>query len=62
MSRDREMKNRITEEEIESKKTAAGGWTKKDLEAWGVPWPPPKGWKRQLIENGAPYDPKWNLQ
>lgn len=56
------MKNRITEEEIEAKKTAAGGWTKKDLEAWGVPWPPPKGWKRQLIENGAPYDPKWNTQ
>lgn len=44
----------VTTEETESKKTAAGGWAKKDLEAWGAPWPPQKGWKRGLIENGAP--------
>lgn len=39
----------ISEQEIESKKTTLGGWTKKQLEEWGVPWPPPKGWKEKLI-------------
>lgn len=46
---------KVTEEEIEAKKTPAGGWTRKDLEAWGVPWPPPKGWKKVLVEEGAPF-------
>lgn len=27
----------------------AGGWSSKQLADWGVPWPPPKGWKEQLI-------------
>jgi hypothetical protein len=35
--------------EIESKKTKSGGWTKKTLAEWGIPWPPPKGWKEKLI-------------
>lgn len=38
--------------EIEAGKTARGGWSRKQLAEWGVPWPPPKGWKKQLIENG----------
>jgi hypothetical protein len=25
-----------------------GGWTKVQLAAWGVPWPPPKGWRAEL--------------
>lgn len=25
-----------------------GGWTKAQLAEWGVPWPPPKGWRRAL--------------
>ena len=25
-----------------------GGWTKAQLAAWGVPWPPPKGWRAEL--------------
>jgi hypothetical protein len=29
-------------------RSPAGGWTKKQLAIWGVPWPPPKGWKRKL--------------
>lgn len=45
------------------------GYTKAKLAAWGVPWPPPRGWKRKLIAAGviqegpdvpvidAPYDP-----
>lgn len=42
----------ITAEEIESKKTAKGGWTKKQLAEWGISWPPVKGWKTALI-NGT---------
>lgn len=41
------------EEQIEAAKTPKGGWTKAQLAAWGVPWPPPKGWKKALI-NGDP--------
>lgn len=40
----------ITEAEILSKRTASGGWSRDDLAAWGVPWPPPRGWKQALIE------------
>lgn len=25
-----------------------GGWSAKQLAAWGVPWPPPKGWREDL--------------
>ncbi len=41
---------RLTEEEIISKMTEAGGFTKAQLAKWGVPWPPPKGWKQRLLE------------
>jgi 5-methylcytosine-specific restriction endonuclease McrA len=40
---------RYTEAEIEALKTPAGGWKRKTLEKLGVPWPPPKGWKKALI-------------
>jgi hypothetical protein len=33
---------------IESLKTINGGWTKEDLATLGIPWPPPKGWKKKL--------------
>ena len=42
-----------TKEEIEEKRTEAGGWTRETLAAWGVSWPPPKGWKKNLL---APLD------
>jgi hypothetical protein len=35
-------------DEIQAARTPAGGWTKAQLAAWGVPWPPPTGWKEQL--------------
>jgi HNH endonuclease len=35
-------------EEVEQYKTPNGGWTRSDLASWGVPWPPPHGWKEQL--------------
>jgi hypothetical protein len=43
--------------EIEAAKTSRGGWTRQTLAAWGVPWPPPRGWKVHLLENGIPYKP-----
>ncbi|MCH4850584.1 hypothetical protein LF907_08270 [Bifidobacterium pseudolongum] len=35
-------------DEVEAARTPAGGWTKKQLAQWGVPWPPPKGWRERL--------------
>jgi hypothetical protein len=43
----------ITEQEIEEKKTASGGWTRETLAGWGVPWPPPRGWRKALIAGRA---------
>lgn len=36
---------------VEAKKTPNGGWTKAQLAEWGVPWPPPKGWRKNLEKN-----------
>lgn len=33
---------------IENARSARGGWTQSTLAAWGVPWPPPKGWRADL--------------
>jgi broad specificity polyphosphatase/5'/3'-nucleotidase SurE len=33
---------------VESLKTSNGGWTKESLALLGVPWPPPRGWKKRL--------------
>jgi hypothetical protein len=41
-----------TEEEIEAARTSRGGWTRAQLARWGVPWPPPRGWKKALVERG----------
>lgn len=38
----------VSKEEIEAAKTPAGGWTRATLEKWGVSWPPPAGWKKDL--------------
>ena len=40
----------VTKDEIEAAKTPKGGWTKAQLAEWGVPWPPPSGWKRRLVK------------
>ncbi|MFJ7131020.1 hypothetical protein [Streptomyces sp. NPDC098101] len=37
-------------EEIEAARTPAGGWKRDQLAAWGVSWPPPKGWKDELAK------------
>ena len=36
-------------EEIMQAQTPNGGWTKITLAKWGVPFPPPKGWKKKLL-------------
>ena len=42
---------RVGREEIEACRTPAGGYsfTRERLAAWGVPWPPPAGWRRALL-------------
>jgi hypothetical protein len=39
----------ISREELEAGRSAAGGFTRKQLAQWGVPWPPPAGWLRALL-------------
>lgn len=39
----------ITRDDIEAGKTEKGGYTKAQLAAWGIPWPPPTGWKDKLV-------------
>ena len=39
-----------TAEDIEAARTPKGGWTRKQLAEWGIPWPPPRGWKKALEE------------
>jgi len=35
---------------IDAAKTPNGGYRRADLEALGVPWPPPQGWKQAAID------------
>lgn len=37
-----------TPDEMRAAQTAYGGWTAETLASWGVPWPPPAGWKKGL--------------
>lgn len=34
-------------------RTIRGGWTRAQLAEWGVPWPPPGGWKERLERSAA---------
>lgn len=44
---------KITKEEIDAAKTKNGGWSRETLNGWGIPWPPPNGWKAHLVEHGC---------
>lgn len=35
-------------DQIAAARTPAGGWTRETLAGWGVPWPPPSGWREGL--------------
>lgn len=50
-------KLKLTAEEIDAGKTEKGGWTKAQLAAWGIGWPPPHGWKKALL-GGVEVEPK----
>jgi hypothetical protein len=39
----------LSRDDIAAAQTQGGGWSRKQLAAWGVPWPPPKGWKGRLL-------------
>lgn len=40
-------------QKIESLKTERGGWTRESLASLGVPWQPPKGWKKTLLKQAS---------
>lgn len=40
---------RLTAEEVDAARTPKGAWTRETLAGWGVPWPPPRGWRRALL-------------
>ena len=40
---------KLTREIIEQHKTEKGGWTRAQLQAIGVGWPPPRGWVQAVI-------------
>ena len=52
-----EMTKTLTEAEMEAAKGPKGGWSRKTLAEWGVPWPPPKGWRRKLLGK-TPREPQ----
>lgn len=35
-------------EQVLEHRSARGGWTRLKLTEWGIPWPPPNGWRRHL--------------
>lgn len=39
----------LTMEEIEERKSPKGGFPRKLVTSWGVPWPLVSGWKKRLI-------------
>lgn len=41
----------VSNDEIEAGRSPKGGWKAAQLAKWGVPWPPPNGWRKQLIAN-----------
>lgn len=45
---------RITDELIDAGSSRQEGWTKEQLALLGVAWPPPKGWRRDIL--GRPID------
>lgn len=46
---------RLTREEVEAGRSPAGGFTRAQLAAWAVSWPPPAGWLQALLrgEDGS---------
>ena len=41
---------KLTAAQIDLARSKKGAWTRETLASWGVPWPPPKGWRKALLE------------
>ena len=39
---------RVTLEEVLAKRTPRGSWTRRQIEEWGLEWPPTAGWIKRL--------------
>src|SRR4051794_40716374 len=44
----------VTEALIAAARSPRGGWTRESLALLGVPWPPPKGWRRSAGSRKIP--------
>ena len=53
IGRNKDYRMNETAKKIEAAMTGSGGWTRATLASWGVRWPPPKGWKADLIKRDA---------
>lgn len=42
--------------EIDAARGQANGWDREQLARWGVPWPPPKRWRRDLIQRRSVFE------
>lgn len=42
------MSRKFTADDVESAKTPRGGFSRESLRQLGVPWPPPKGWRKRI--------------
>lgn len=38
------------EQAIQDGRSKKGGWNRTQFAKWGLPWPPQKGWKQELIK------------
>ncbi len=45
----------VTDAEIRAAMSPKGGWSRSTLAKWGVPWPPPKGWRAKLTSKSASH-------
>src|SRR5215204_3749932 len=51
---DRESRPAPSPEEVADASTSPhGSWAAKQLRDWGVPWPPPAGWRKELARKHA---------
>lgn len=46
---------KYTKQELEGLKTGNGGWNRATLKMLGIPWPPPKGWKKALERGDSAF-------
>jgi hypothetical protein len=46
----------LTNEEWASLNRSTKGWTREKLATLGIPWPPPKGWRKKLLKGRRDTD------